>query len=181
MKKLKDAVIIPRKLLGEVLLTGEDENEIIRHLLRYGLELEASDPRYIRYEDILDRANTELEAESKGKNRLTDEEYEIIISHLNKRTGKRFRSSSSENRRWMDHPISAGYTVEDEIRVIDIMCDKWNGDSRMHQYLRPETLFGNKFAGYLNAESGSHTESSFDTESFFGAAFERAYGGMHER
>lgn len=178
MKKLKDAVIVPRQLLGEILLNGEDENTLILHLLRYGLELEESDPKYIRYENILDRANTEVE--SKEKYRLSDEEYERIISHLNRKTGKRFRSSSSENRRWMNRPIAAGFTIEDEIKVIDIMCDKWNGDSRMHQYLRPETLFGNKFAGYLNADSGGHIESSFDTESFFGAAFERAYGGTDE-
>lgn len=181
MKKLKDAVIIPRKLLGEILLTGEDGNDILWHLIRYGLELEDSEPKYIRYEDILDRANTELEVGTKEKSRLTDEEYEAVIAHLNKRTGKRFRSSSSENRRWMDRPIMAGYTVEDEIRVIDIMCEKWKGDRRMHQYLRPETLFGNKFAGYLNAESGSHLESSFDTDSFFDAALERAYGGIDGR
>ena len=29
------------------------------------------------------------------------------------------------------------------------MCSKWGGTD-MAQYLRPETLFGNKFEGYLN-------------------------------
>lgn len=51
----------------------------------------------------------------------------------------------------MNHPINEGYTVEDMIKVIDIMCDKWLPEAKMHQYLRPETLFGNKFAGYLNS------------------------------
>ena len=31
------------------------------------------------------------------------------------------------------------------------MCSKWGGTD-MAQYLRPETLFGNKFEGYLNIQ-----------------------------
>lgn len=178
MKKLKDAVIIPRKLLGELLLSGEDKNEIIWHLLRYGLELEGTNPDYIRYEAIIDRANAELE--QKENNRLTEEEYERIISHLNKKTGKRFHATSGENKRWMNRPIAEGYTVEDELKVIDIMCDKWLADKKMHRYLRPETLFGNKFASYLNAETGNRGEDSFETDSFFDAALTRAYGNSGE-
>lgn len=174
--KIKDAIIVPRKLLGDIALAESDEEKrsaIMWHLLRYGLALEASDDRYVKYEDALNRANMDLGE----KPRLTDEEYERIIAHLNERAGKRFRSEGTENRRWMDHPIIAGYTIDDMIRVIDIMCDKWEGDKRMHQYLRPETLFGNKFASYLNAGGERKAESSFSTADFYGAALERTYGG----
>jgi uncharacterized phage protein (TIGR02220 family) len=30
------------------------------------------------------------------------------------------------------------------------MADEWGADSKMMRYLRPETLFGPKFEGYLN-------------------------------
>ena len=29
-------------------------------------------------------------------------------------------------------------------------CEQWIGDPEMAQYLRPETLYSNKFEGYLN-------------------------------
>lgn len=37
--------------------------------------------------------------------------------------------------------------------VIDKMCGKWKGDAKMEDYLRPSTLFGPKFEGYLNASA----------------------------
>lgn len=80
----------------------------------------------------------------------------------------------------MNHPINEAYTVDDMIKVIDIMCDKWLPDAKMHQYLRPETLFGNKFAGYLNSaavDKKAEENTSFSTDDFFDAALERAYGG----
>ena len=125
------------------MLTGNDEkNEILWHILKYALDLDETDARYQKYEDAIARANTVLADNPK----LTDEEYERIINHLNERTGKRFRSQTLEHRKWMNHPINEGYTVDDMIKVIDIMCDKWLPEAKMHQYLRPETLFGNKFA-----------------------------------
>lgn len=176
-KKMKDAVIVPRKLLGEIMLTGNDEkNEILWHILKYALDLEETDARYQKYEDAIARANTVLT----DKPKLTDEEYERIINHLNERTGKRFRSQTLEHRKWMNHPINEGYTVDDMIKVIDIMCDKWLPEAKMHRYLRPETLFGNKFAGYLNSaavDKKTEENTSFSTDDFFDAALERAYGG----
>lgn len=176
MKKIKDAVIIPKKLLADIILAKvEVQNEIIWHLLRYGLELEGPDPRFIKYEDALNRANTEFAEKPK----LSDVEYNKIITHLNEKTGKRFRADARENRRWMDHPITSGYTVDDMLKVIDIMSEKWMPDPKMHQYLRPETLFGNKFGGYLNSAAKARQENggSFETEDFFSTALERAYGG----
>ena len=35
--------------------------------------------------------------------------------------------------------------------VIDKKCAEWLHDPKMRAYLRPETLFGAKFEGYLNA------------------------------
>ena len=44
-----------------------------------------------------------------------------------------------------------GYTVEDFRRVIDHKASEWMEDEKMREYLRPETLFGTKFEGYLQA------------------------------
>lgn len=45
-----------------------------------------------------------------------------------------------------------GFTVEDFKYVIKIKSKEWKNDDKMSKYLRPETLFGAKFEGYLNQE-----------------------------
>lgn len=49
----------------------------------------------------------------------------------------------------MNARLNEGYTVEDFYTVIDKKYDEWQGTER-EKYLRPETLFGNKFESYLN-------------------------------
>ena len=46
--------------------------------------------------------------------------------------------------------MSEDFTVEDFKKVIDIKVAAWKDDPKMSQYLRPATLFGTKFEGYLN-------------------------------
>ena len=45
--------------------------------------------------------------------------------------------------------IKEGFTKEDFIKVIDNKVGEWLGTD-MERFLRPETLFGTKFEGYLN-------------------------------
>ena len=77
--------------------------------------------------------------------------YSEIIDYLNMRTGHQYKSSVQKNRtlihaRWME-----GFRLEDFKEVIDKKSMEWIG-SKMEQYLRPETLFGTKFEGYLNQQ-----------------------------
>ena len=51
-----------------------------------------------------------------------------------------------------------GYSVEDMRTVIDRKCAEWSGDEKMRTYLRPSTLFGPKFAEYLNAPESIEAE-----------------------
>ena len=48
------------------------------------------------------------------------------------------------------------FTLDDFKQVIDIKSIQWINDSKMKSYLRPETLFGTKFEGYLNESSVKH-------------------------
>lgn len=75
-----------------------------------------------------------------------EEERREVINYLNKLTDKKFRSDKGLLARLND-----GYTVEDCKRVINIKVAEWTGTEQAI-YLRPETLFGNKFDGYLNQE-----------------------------
>lgn len=75
--------------------------------------------------------------------------YIYIIGHLNKATGKKFKASSYKTRSLIDARLREGYTVEDFYKVIDTKTSEWKG-TNWEKYLRPETLFGPKFEGYLN-------------------------------
>lgn len=75
--------------------------------------------------------------------------YSEIIEYLNLKAGTKFKSSSSKTRtkihaRWCD-----GFRLEDFKKVIDVKTAEWM-DTDMEKYIRPETLFGSKFEGYLN-------------------------------
>ena len=76
--------------------------------------------------------------------------YIYIVDYLNKKTGKSFKANSSKTRKLIDARFNEGYTIEDFRKVIDIKVAQWKDDKKMDGYLRPETLFSNKFEGYLN-------------------------------
>ena len=58
------------------------------------------------------------------------------------------------------------------------MSALWGNNDKMERYLRPETLFGNKFASYLNVKvnkKSNSESSSFDTDDFFKVAVNAVY------
>jgi uncharacterized phage protein (TIGR02220 family) len=72
-----------------------------------------------------------------------------IMGYLNERTGKSFSPNSANAKKYVSARLKEGYAIEDFKKVIDIKVAKWKGTS-MEDYLRPQTLFGEKFDGYLN-------------------------------
>lgn len=85
-----------------------------------------------------------------------------IVDYLNKKTGKSFRSSSAETRKLIIGLLKQNYTVDDFKKVIDIKTDKWLKDVNMVDYLRPKTLFSNKFESYLNEKPIKQEEEKKD-------------------
>ena len=73
-----------------------------------------------------------------------------LIKHLNEKAGTNYYVTLS-----VEHLVSdlldAGYTVDQMRTVIDKKCSEWLNDEKMRGYLRPSTLFGDKFEEYLNA------------------------------
>jgi uncharacterized phage protein (TIGR02220 family) len=86
--------------------------------------------------------------------------YEIIIDYLNKQSGKKYSSNSSTYKNLINSRLKDGYKIDDFKRVIDIKCKKWLNTS-MEDYLRPQTLFSNKFEGYIN-ETLNEVKTSLD-------------------
>ena len=72
-----------------------------------------------------------------------------VIDHLNKKTGKNYKPSTPKTQALVNSRLSEDFKLEDFKKVIDVKHDEWS-QSDMEIYLRPETLFGNKFESYLN-------------------------------
>ena len=88
--------------------------------------------------------NTDVNADSKP--------YRDIIAYLNEKAGTAYRASSQKTQEKINARLAEGYTVDDFKLVIDKRCAEWIG-TEFEQYLRPETLFGPRFEGYLNAKA----------------------------
>ena len=77
--------------------------------------------------------------------------YSRVITRLNELTGKSFRPTTKKTIACIDARLNEKFTEEDFYKVIEIKTKEWLG-TKMEIYLRPETLFGNKFEGYLNQQ-----------------------------
>lgn len=76
-----------------------------------------------------------------------------IIFYLNEKTESTYKTTTKKTQSCIKARLSEGFTVDDFKTVIDKKCTEWIGDEKMEKYLRPETLFGTKFEGYLNAKT----------------------------
>ena len=76
--------------------------------------------------------------------------YKEIVDYLNKKTGSKYRSSGSKTKTLIKARVHDGFELKDFKQVIDIKTEQWLSDQKMNKFLRPETLFGTKFEGYLN-------------------------------
>lgn len=98
--------------------------------------------------------NVEIEKENKSKSNKTyspslPSVAEDIVNFLNSVTGSNYRSTTDKTRKLIAARLAEGFTVDDFKTVITKKAKEWQGTD-MAQYLRPETLFGTKFEGYLN-------------------------------
>ena len=102
--------------------------------------------------------NTDIEIEKrnriKNKEKETylekeDLQYKEIIEHLNNVTGCDYKTDSKNTIMLIEKHIKEGYKKEDFISVIDKKYNEWK-DTEREKYVRPETLFGDKFESYVN-------------------------------
>lgn len=82
---------------------------------------------------------------------------EEVVDHLNRSAGTKYKPTTANTRKLIKARLKEGFTVDELKLVIDKKCADWLNNRDMVQYLRPETLFGNKFESYLNAQSGTST------------------------
>lgn len=101
----------------------------------------------------------EKEIETDKENKI----YSSVIEYLNQKAGTSYRASTPKTKTLIHARTEEGFTEQDFKKVIDKKCSEWMGTD-MEKYLRPETLFGTKFEGYLNAkEKGNDSRSNISS------------------
>ena len=73
-----------------------------------------------------------------------------LIDYLNGKAGTDYKATKSVTKR-IAELIANGYTEEQIRTVIDKKCAEWLHDEKMRAYLRPSTLFGDRFEEYAAA------------------------------
>ena len=73
-----------------------------------------------------------------------------VINYLNTKANKNFKTNTVKTVKLIEKRLNEGYTLEQFKQVIDTKVATWQNDTTMNKYLRPETLFGEKFESYLN-------------------------------
>jgi len=87
------------------------------------------------------KANSEYEYEDENIN---------IIKYLNNKCNTNYKVNTPKTISLIRSRLKEGFTVDDFKKVIDIKSNQWLKNPEMNKFLRPETLFGNKFESYLN-------------------------------
>lgn len=175
---MKKDFIFPKKALEMIKALGsENRQSALFHAVRYGLGDAEPIEDYAEIERLIDRVNS-CERAAKP----TMEDYVYIVNHLNEKCGARYHAGSRKTKDLIAARFGEGFTRQDFTEMIDFKCSEWRNSEKMRVYLRPETLFGAKFEGYLNQARMAKNNSgdmapSFDTDEFYSAALERSYGG----
>lgn len=103
----------------------------------------------------------------KNNNTMSDKSddvipYSEIISYLNEKTGRSFRTTEA-HKRFIKARWNEDYKLDDFKRVVDNKVADWTGKTINGQpaekYLQPSTLFGTKFDNYLN-QTPMHQEQA---------------------
>lgn len=81
-----------------------------------------------------------------SSNKICDSAVQL----LNDLSGSCFRPTTKATQKIIAARIKDGYTLEDIEAVIRHQNSLWGRDTKMRKYLRPATLFGNKFESYLS-------------------------------
>ena len=123
----------------------ESDEEIIIFYIKNSYIYSLSEYKKEKLKKPIPKKVKNIKVESEDVNNI----YMEIISYLNNKSGKRFSYKNQQTKKYINARIKEGYILDDFKKVIDIKCLKWLNSS-MEDYLRPQTLFSNKFEGYIN-------------------------------
>lgn len=101
--------------------------------------------------DSIDNNNIYSRAEDSPTEHPEQADVTEIVEYLNQAAGTSYKPNTPKTVRSIKARMKEGFTVDDFKTVIDKKVSEW-AKTDMQKYLRPETLFGTKFEGYLNQQ-----------------------------
>ena len=140
--------------------------KVIKRAIEIGLFTMEQDTLFCRklieeYSDewtIRKRRQQILEASGEDMSAVTTKYLETVkevLSYFNEKTGKQYRWTAKDSQIIITARLKEKYTKEDLCKAIDNQCERWLGDEKMEQYLRPITIFArSKIEGYINNDKG---------------------------
>ena len=156
MKKVKNKNLIANVFAH--IKAYEDLNETVKGIIAE-YEEKNGDLLYCNEKQNEKENEKENENENENDNEVScpesqndslNDTFKEIIFYLNSKAGMNYKASSKKTQSCIHARIKEGFTIDDFKTVIDKKCAEWIG-TEYEKYLRPETLFGTKFEGYLNA------------------------------
>lgn len=102
--------------------------------------------------DIEEELELDLELEEEVDKEVKKEKVPFveIVNYLNDTTSSSYRNSTQKTKDLIQARWNEGFRLPDFQQVIDIKTAEWINNPDMCIYLRPKTLFGPNFEGYLN-------------------------------
>lgn len=113
-------------------------------------------PNTIDYQETTTETTNKTYSPAEAEPRIP---YKEIVDHLNKAVGSQYRHTTSKTQALIKARFKEGFDLEDFKQVVEIKAKQWKNDKEMAKYLRPETLFGTKFEGYLNESAAMPRET----------------------
>lgn len=145
---------IDKKLWKEKIVWSDNFIENIKEAYRKRTVEIPVKPGFGRKKPRSKGVNGGINPQMKVNEMKVNESIKEVISYLNLKANKNFRSDSKIAVKNITARLNEKYTIDDFKKVIDIKCSHWlvpkKGEPDMSIYLSPDTLFGNKFEKYLN-------------------------------
>ena len=113
--------------------------------------------KIIKEQDI-EKLNTNNNIINKN---INNNNIKDIINYLNEKANTNYKPTTNKTIQLVNARLNEKFTIDDFKKVIDNKCEEWLGTD-MERYLRPETLFGTKFEGYLNQRTRKTNMSIFE-------------------
>jgi len=114
--------------------------------------------KYDTYQETRNASETQTKRKRNASETQTtpnknDNNVKEIIAYLNKNANKNFRYKTEKTKTVINSRLNEGFKISDFKIVIDTKIKQWLSDTKMNEFLRPETLFGSKFESYLNVNN----------------------------
>jgi len=107
------------------------------------------------------KQNPSYKEKDKDKENYKDNTKAVgeIVDYLNQVTGSHYKKTSNLTKGLIKSRLNDGFTMDNFKTVIFKKSSEWKGTER-EKFIRPETLFSNKFEGYLNQTGNFNQEKS---------------------